>query len=89
MNLNNVSRLIGVGLEQLGVEEFVEGKFFSGELFLDLEKKTYAKLGFQRMSIKEVFSAIFSRKSRQASSKAKVIKERALLGFNLNEIFFI
>lgn len=53
------------------MEEFIEGKFFSGELFLDLEKKAYAKLGFQRMSMKEIFSAIFSRKSRLASNKAK------------------
>ena len=64
-------RLIGVGLEQLGVEEFVEGKFFAGELYLDLEKKAYAKLGFQRMSMKEIFSAIFSRKSKLASNRAK------------------
>ncbi len=54
------------------MEEFIEGKFFSGELFLDVEKKAYAKLGFQKMSMKEIFSAIFSRKSRLASNKAKV-----------------
>ena len=38
--------LIGVGLESIGVEEFVEGKFFDGELFIDSKKESYKKLGF-------------------------------------------
>jgi prostamide/prostaglandin F2alpha synthase len=29
LDANNV-RMVGVGLEELGVEEFVEGKFFDG-----------------------------------------------------------
>jgi len=49
----------------------VEGKFFSGELYLDLEKKAYQSLGFKRFGIKEIFSAIFSKKSRDANAKAK------------------
>ena len=40
--------LIGVGLEEFGVEEFVAGKFFDGELFLDTQKKSYEAMGFKR-----------------------------------------
>ena len=67
-----MSRLIAIGLEQLGVEEFVEGNFFSGEIFLDLEKKAYAKLGFQRMSLKTIMAALITGKWKTATAKAKV-----------------
>ena len=40
--------MIGVGVEELGVEEFVEGKFFDGELYIDTQKKSYQDLGFKR-----------------------------------------
>ena len=40
--------MIGVGLEEFGVEEFVAGKFFDGELFLDTQKKSYEAMGFKR-----------------------------------------
>ena len=45
------SSLVGVGLEELGVEEFVAGKFFDGELFLDTQKKSYEAMGFKRFGI--------------------------------------
>jgi prostamide/prostaglandin F2alpha synthase len=32
---------IGVGLEDFGLEEFVEGNFFTGDLYVDIEKKTF------------------------------------------------
>ncbi|EUB63581.1 hypothetical protein EGR_01663 [Echinococcus granulosus] len=38
-------RLIGIGHDTEGVEEFREGQFFSGELYLDEKKETYAVLG--------------------------------------------
>ena len=28
-------RLIGIGLEWLGVEDFIKGNYFKGELFID------------------------------------------------------
>jgi prostamide/prostaglandin F2alpha synthase len=63
--------LIGVGLEPLGLEEFVQGDFFSGDLFVDKDKKAFSKLGFKRLSFLQLFPAIFSRKTREASSRAK------------------
>merc|ERR1711892_64906 len=58
---NNV-RLIGVGLEPLGLEQFLEGNFFDGEPFVDEEKQSFKKLGFGTMSILELFPALFSKK---------------------------
>ena len=63
--------MIGVGLEPLGLEEFVEGKFFTGELFVDKDKKAFSKLGFKRLTFLQLFPAIFSRKTREANAKAK------------------
>ncbi len=64
--------MIGIGLEPLGLEEFVAGNFFAGELFVDKDKKAFAKLGFKRFSILSILSAIFTRKAREATAKAKV-----------------
>ena len=33
--------LVAVGLEELGMEEFLEGGFFNGDLYLDLGKACY------------------------------------------------
>ena len=74
-------RLIGIGLEALGLEEFLEGQYFSGELYLDSEKKSYNKLGFKRDSLVKILPAAFSRKWREASSKAKSLN----LGGNMTQ----
>ena len=67
--------MIGIGLEPLGLEEFLEGKFFDGELFLDQDKKAFAKLGFKRLSFLQLFPAVFSKISRAAQAQAKVEEE--------------
>ncbi|XP_037684647.1 prostamide/prostaglandin F synthase isoform X1 [Choloepus didactylus] len=41
-------RLVGVGPEALGLQEFLEGGYFSGELYLDESKRFYKELGFKR-----------------------------------------
>ena len=61
--------MIGVGLESIGVEEFVEGKFFDGELFIDNKKESYKKLGFKRLGLMGIGGALFSKKSRDANAK--------------------
>ena len=63
-------RLIGVGPELLGLEQFLEGKFFDGELFVDENKESYERLGFNKMSLLEVFPAIFSKNGLAAGQKA-------------------
>ena len=39
--------MIGVGLEKLGVEDFIAGNFFNGDLLIDEGKKSYQALGFK------------------------------------------
>jgi len=57
---NNV-RLVGVGLEYFGVEDFVEGKFWGAEndceLFVDKGKKLYKQLQLTVAPITSVISA--------------------------------
>jgi len=72
-------RLIGVGLEPLGLEEFVDGDFFAGELYVDNSGTTFSKLGLKRLSLLQLFPAVLSKKSREANAKAKSLN----LGGNL------
>ena len=69
---NISTRLIGVGLEPLGLEEFQQGNFFSGELFVDKDKKAFSKLGFRKLTFLQLFPAILSKKTRDANARAKV-----------------
>lgn len=64
-------RLIGIGLEELGLEDFQKGEYFKGDLYIDMKKQCYKDLGFRRLNIFSVFPAIFSKASRNAMSKAK------------------
>lgn len=63
-------RLIGVGLEELGVEEFVSGKFFDGELFLDTQKKSYEAMGFKRFGFLASIPELLKKLTRDASARA-------------------
>ena len=65
-------RLIGIGLEPLGLQEFLDGNFFAGELFVDKDKKAFSKLNFKRLSFLQLFPAVFAKKAREAVAKAKV-----------------
>jgi len=67
----NHVRLVGVGLESIGVEEFIEGKFFDGELFVDNDKQSYKEMGFQRFSFLSLFSLFRSKKWADAGAMAK------------------
>jgi prostamide/prostaglandin F2alpha synthase len=70
LDANNV-RHVGVGLEELGVQEFVDGKFFDGELYIDLKKKSYQDLGFKRLGFFSGISSILGKKGREFLAKAK------------------
>lgn len=58
-------------MEELGLEEFQQGQFFAGELFIDAKKETYKLLGFKRFNFFSVIGSLFAKKARDAYSKAK------------------
>lgn len=64
-------RLVGVGLEELGVEEFIEGGWFKGELFIDSSKEAYKKIGFRRLNVFTLGPSMLAKKTRDALSKSK------------------
>jgi len=66
---NNV-RLIGVGLEELGVEEFIAGNYFEGDLFIDAKKKSFEDMGFKRFGILGAIPELVKRISREANARA-------------------
>ena len=62
--------MIGIGLESLGLEEFLEGKYFAGELFIDKKKASYDLLGFQQLGLTELLTSVLSRKWMEAGARA-------------------
>ncbi|XP_045162127.2 prostamide/prostaglandin F synthase-like [Mercenaria mercenaria] len=67
---NNV-RLVGIGLEEVGVEEFVKEDYFKGELYIDTKKEAYKALGFRRLNIFSVLPSIFGKKAREFNERVK------------------
>ncbi|XP_073518212.1 prostamide/prostaglandin F synthase-like [Phyllobates terribilis] len=67
---DNQIRLIGIGPESLGLEEFVDGKFFTGELYLDESKQSYKELGFKRYNALSIVPAALGKKVRDIVTKA-------------------
>lgn len=63
--------LVGVGLEELGVEEFVKEGFFKGELYIDSGKNCYKTLGFRRLNMFNMIPSLFNKKTRETMSKTK------------------
>lgn len=66
----NQIRLIGIGPESAGLQEFVDGKYFTGELYLDESKQSYKELGFKRYNALSVVPAALGKKVRDIVTKA-------------------
>ncbi|XP_066526624.1 prostamide/prostaglandin F synthase isoform X2 [Hoplias malabaricus] len=62
--------LIGVGPEETGLNEFVEGRFFKGDIYIDEKKQCYKDLGFKRYNAINVLPAAMGKKVREVVSKA-------------------
>nr|XP_020666088.1 prostamide/prostaglandin F synthase [Pogona vitticeps] len=62
--------LIGVVPETVGLKEFQEGKFFTGELYLDETKQCYHDLGFKRYNALSIVPAALSKPVREVVTKA-------------------
>jgi len=64
-------RLIGVGCEELGAQEFLSGDFFEGELFVDVNKKLYETLEFRRFNYCSIVTSLLTAESRSMISKGR------------------
>ncbi|CAL8339964.1 unnamed protein product [Merluccius merluccius] len=69
LRANNIA-LVGIGPEETGLQEFREGGFFKGALYLDVNKKTYKDLGFKRYTALSLVPAALGKKVRDVSAKA-------------------
>lgn len=67
-------RLVGVGVEELGLKEFLDGQFFKGDLFIDMEKKCYKDLQYKRFGFLNLIPALFYKSSRDAISESRAAK---------------
>jgi len=70
LEANNV-RLIGIGLEELGVHEFIAGKFFKGELYLDTKQEQYKALGFKKYNYCNIWFDMFTKLTRSVAQKGR------------------
>ncbi|XP_077314335.1 prostamide/prostaglandin F synthase [Lithobates pipiens] len=66
----NQIRLIGIGPETVGLQEFLDGKYFTGELYLDESKQSYKELGFKRYNALSLVPAALGKKVRDIVTKA-------------------
>uniref|UniRef100_A0A8C5ZZ29 Prostamide/prostaglandin F synthase n=1 Tax=Marmota marmota marmota TaxID=9994 RepID=A0A8C5ZZ29_MARMA len=66
-------RLLGVGPETLGLQEFLDGGYFSGELYLDESKQFYKELGFKRYNSLSILPAALGKPVRDVAAKAKAV----------------
>lgn len=62
------------------MKEFIDGKFFEGDVFVDEGRKSYAALDFKTMSYLQLIPAVLSAASRAAQAQAKALG----LGGNLD-----
>ncbi|KAM3968725.1 prostamide/prostaglandin F synthase [Aphomia sociella] len=67
---NNV-KLVGIGVEEAGSKEFVEGKFFDGDLYYVENLSTYQMLGFKRFNVVTIITSLFWKQSREAIFKGR------------------
>ncbi|XP_054772120.1 prostamide/prostaglandin F synthase-like [Lytechinus pictus] len=64
-------RMVAIGMEETGAKEFLESGFWKGELYIDRQKKIYGVLNFERYTFMTIIACLFTKRSREAISKAK------------------
>ncbi|XP_060055899.1 prostamide/prostaglandin F synthase isoform X2 [Erinaceus europaeus] len=65
-------RLVGVGPETLGLQEFLDGGYFGGELYLDESKQFYKELGFKRYNSLSILPAALGKPVRDVATKVGI-----------------
>ncbi|GLV41456.1 hypothetical protein CBL_06686 [Carabus blaptoides fortunei] len=67
--------MIGVGLEDFGAQEFVDGKFFDGELYVDnSDKQIYKAMEFKRFNVITILASLLWADSRAVISKSRKLQ---------------
>ncbi|XP_037030558.1 prostamide/prostaglandin F synthase-like isoform X2 [Bradysia coprophila] len=67
---NNV-RLFAVGLEDFGYEEFVQGNYFKGDLYIDVDEASYKEIGYKKYSTFGVLMSLLHKTARNAIAKSR------------------
>lgn len=71
LEANNV-RVVGIGLEKFGLEEFEENNYWKSELYIDNEKKIHKALALTKVGWVGTFMMLFANKSvKEAAQKTK------------------
>jgi len=63
-------RLVGIGLEEFGKQEFIDGGFFKGEIFIDQNQSSYKALEFKRYNAVTVVASLVEKESRNWNAKS-------------------
>ncbi|CAL8074423.1 unnamed protein product [Calicophoron daubneyi] len=63
-------RLIAISFDKDGLPQFIDGKFFDGELFVDPERTTYKALSYKRASCMSGLCSIFTKAGRELNAAA-------------------
>ncbi|XP_063835454.1 prostamide/prostaglandin F synthase-like [Ostrinia nubilalis] len=64
-------KLVGIGVEEAGSKEFVDGKFFDGDLYYVENIATYQQLGFKRFNLVTILTSLLWKQSREAIAKGR------------------
>ncbi|CAG9789981.1 unnamed protein product [Diatraea saccharalis] len=64
-------KLVGVGVEEVGSKEFVDGNYFDGDLYYVENLSTYQSLGFKRFNVITILTSLLWKQSREALSKGR------------------
>ena len=65
--------LVAVGLEELGVQAFVDGHYFKGDLYIDQNYSTYKGLSFGRVGLLSVPSQLLASSTKNLNAKANAL----------------
>ena len=63
---------MGIGFDEVGVQAFVNGRYFENELYLDKEKKSYNHLGYKRGKILSTLWNLVSKETKAAAAKVHI-----------------
>ena len=63
-------RFIGIGFDSSHVQPFVEGQYFSGELYVDIDKSCYKALDYDTLSMFDIVKGLLTRKWREKAALA-------------------